>query len=114
MGHEEPSADTSCVPLSHCSSGVRRVIMHFAGFRPTIVKAHRSLSLHMALGGKQVRHIFRTRVDSSSEPRTQSLHASAHRQLVRLCEAILCMMCLEAHGGLFSSPDPAHRLWRKC
>lgn len=33
MGHEEASADTSCVPLSHRNSGVRRVIMHFAGFR---------------------------------------------------------------------------------
>lgn len=79
MDCEEPSADTSCVPLSVGNSVVRRVIMHRAAFGSTIVKAHCSSHLHMALGDKQVSHIFRARRDFSL-PRAQSLHASAHGQ----------------------------------
>lgn len=91
MDREEPSADTSCVPLSVGNPVVRRVIMHRAVFGPTTVKAHCPSHLHMASGGKQVRHIFRARGDSSL-PRAHSLHSSAHRRLARLREDRLRMM----------------------
>lgn len=79
VDREEPSADTSCVPLSVCYSVVSRVIMHLAAFGSAILRVHCSPHLHVAFGGKQVRHVFRPTGDSSL-PRAQSLHVSAHRR----------------------------------
>lgn len=70
MDHEEPSADTSCAsksPLLSCEKGH----LHLAVLGPTIDKAHCSPHVHMALGGRQVRHIFRARGETPlcPEPR---------------------------------------------
>lgn len=106
MAREEPSADTSCAPLSVCDSVMSRVIILLAVFGSAILRVHCSPHLHLAFGGQQVRHIFRPMGDSSL-PRAQSLHASAHRRWPDCGRTNFAWwMCLEAHKWTFLLTRP--------